>query len=140
MKTLIIKKEDLRYNIKQIKELTSKIGKDDKGNSVQIIAVIKENAYGLGLIEYTKFLIQNGISFFAVETIEEGITLRKSGIKEEILMLSTTAIKEDIELLVENNIILSLGSKEDIETANQVGKDKKKKISAHLNIDTGIGM
>ncbi len=140
MKTLVIKKEDLRYNIKQIKELVNKIGKDDKGNPVQIIAKLKEDAYGLGLIEYTKFLIENGISFFAVETIEEGITLRKSGIKEEILMFFPTAIKEDIELLVENNIIVSLGSKQDVEVAKQVGKEQKKQIKAHLNIDTGIGI
>ncbi len=140
MKTLVIKKEDLRYNIKQIKELVEKIGKDDNGNQVKIIAKIKENAYGLGLIEYTKFLIENGISFFAVETIEEGINLRKAGIKEEILMLLPTAIKEDIQTLVENNIILSLGSKKDVEIANEVGKEQKKKIRAQLNIDTGIGI
>ncbi len=140
MKTLIIKKEDLRHNIKQIKELVSKIGKDDKGNLVKIIAILKENAYGLGLIEYTKFLIENGISFFAVETIEEAIALRKQKIKEEILILSPTAIKEDIELLVENNIIISLGSKEDVEIADKVGKEQKKQIKAHLNIDTGIGI
>ena len=140
MNTLIIKKEELTYNIKQIRELLDKAGKDDNGNPIKIIAVLKENSNILGLIEYAKFLIKNGISFFAVETIEEGIALREGGIKEEILMLCPTAIKEDIEILVKNNIIITLGSKEDIITAEIVAKEQKKKIKAHLNIDTGIGI
>lgn len=42
----------------------------------------------MGIVEYTKFLIDNGISMFAVSTMEEALKLRKEGIKEEILMLS----------------------------------------------------
>lgn len=139
MNTLVIEKEDLRHNIEQIKKYASKSGKDDKGNPVKIIAVVKGNAYGLGIVEYTKFLIDNGISFFAVATIEEAMQLRKAGVKEEILMLSSTAIKEDVGKLVKNDIIITIGSKEDIEIAEEVGKEQNKKIRAHLKIDTGFG-
>ena len=124
--TLVIKKEDLRHNIEKIKEMANKTGKDDKGNPVKIIAVVKGNAYGLGLVEYTKFLIDNGISFFAVSTIEEALQLRKAGIKEDILMLSSTAIKEDVETLVKNDIIITIGSKEDVEAIRR-GYDSRDK-------------
>lgn len=137
--TLVIEKEDLRHNIEQIKKFANKSGKDDSGNPVKIIAVVKGNGYGLGLVEYTKFLIDNGISFFAVATIEEAIQLREAGIKEDILMLSSTAIKEDVEMLVQNNIIITIGSKADVEVADQIGEEQNKKIRAHLKIDTGFG-
>ena len=139
MEKLIIEKEKLRHNIEKIKEFSKKSGKDDKGNNVKIIAVVKANGYGLGLVEYTKFLIDNGIDFFAVSNITEAISLRKAGIKEKILMLSCTAIKEEMKQLVENDIIISIGSKEDIKVAEEIAKEQNKRIKAHLKIDTGFG-
>lgn len=137
--TLVIEKEDLRHNIGQVKKFADKTGKDDNGNPIKIIAVVKGNGYGLGIVEYTKFLIDNGISFFAVATLEEAMELRKSGIKQEILMLSSTAIKKDVETLVQNNITITIGSKEDVKVAEQIGEEQNKKIKAHLKIDTGFG-
>lgn len=50
MKALSIDKEDLKHNIRQIKE---------HNKASKIIAVVKSNGYGLGLVELTKFLIDN---------------------------------------------------------------------------------
>lgn len=139
MNKVIINKEDLRHNIEKIKEHASRSGKDDKGNSVKIIGVVKGNGYGLGLIDYANFLVDNGISMLAVATTDEAIKLRDAGIKEDILMLSSTAIEDEVQVLVKNNIIITLGSKEDIEIAEKISKNEGKRIRAHLKIDTGFG-
>lgn len=139
MNTLVINKEDLRHNIEKIKEYAKKSGKDDKGNPLKIIGVVKANGYGLGLVEFTTFLRDNGISMFAVATIEEAIALRKANIKEEILMLSSTAIENDVRTLIENNITITIGSKQDIQIVDKIGKELNKKIKVHLKIDTGFG-
>ena len=142
MKAVVINKEDLRYNIEKIKEYAEKNLPDDNGKKVKIIAVIKANGYGLGIVEYSKFLIDNGIDYLAVATIEEALKIRQAGITEKeakVLMLSSTAIKEDIEKLVENNIILTIGSKESAEEVEKVGQELNKTIHVHLKIDTGFG-
>lgn len=137
MKAVVIDKEDLRYNIDKIKEYAK--NNSPENDKVKIIAVVKTNGYGLGIVEYTKFLIDNGISMFAVSTMEEALKLRKEGIKEEILMLSSTAIEDDVRTLVKNKIILTIGSKEDIIIAEKIGKEENQTIRVHLKIDTGFG-
>ncbi len=134
MRSVVIDKKDLKYNIKQIKDYC----KNDE-RPVTIIAVVKSNGYGLDLKQYVEFLIDNGIENFAVSTVEEAISLRSTGIQEDILMISSTCIKEEIEKLIDNNIIITVASKEAIKQAEKIGKERNRVIRAHLKIDTGFG-
>ena len=134
MKALVVERKNLKHNLKIIKEI---INKDEK--KTRIIAVIKGNGYGLGLVEYAQFLIDNGIEFLAVATTEEAIILRENGITKDILMMSSTTVERDIELLIQNKIILTVGSKEAGDVIEKIAKKLDKKIKVHLKIDTGFG-
>lgn len=133
MSVLIVEKENLKHNIRQIKEYAK-----ENGNP-QIIAIVKSNGYGLGLKEYSEFLIKNGINFLAVANCEEAIKLRKFGIKEQILMMSSTALKDEIKEMVENNITITIGSKEAKQNLIEIVKELKIKPKVHIKIDTGFG-
>lgn len=137
MKTLVINKKDLAHNI-NVLQRASKNQIIRGGSDYQIIAVVKGNGYGLGLIEYSKFLIDNGINILAVSTVEEALELKKAGIEKDIIMLSATAIKEELELLVKENIIITIGSKDEIKILNQMAEEGKN-IRAHIKVDTGFG-
>ena len=139
MKSLVINKEDLKHNIRKIKNIVKETGRQDNHKAIKLIAVVKGNGYGLGLIQYTKFLIDNGVDFLAVATVEEALALREAKLQARILLLSSTAIKKEVELLIDNDIILTLGSKEAVEMAKSVAKLKQKKVQAHIKIDTGFG-
>ena len=139
MKSLIINKDDLRHNIKTIKELAKLDIPDDNGKIYKLIGVVKGNGYGLGLVEYSKFLIDNGILTLAVATVEEAVILRQAGIKEDILMMSSTSLAEDLKMLIDNDIIITIGSEESAKTVKEISNKTDKKIRAHIKIDTGFG-
>lgn len=135
MKKLVINKEELKSNIEKVKQYAPKL---DNEQDYSIIGIVKGNGYGFGLIAYSKFLIDNGIKMLAVATVEEAIALRKAEIETDILMLSTINDEDELNELVENNIIITIGSEKSAELANKIAKNGKN-IRAHIKIDTGFG-
>jgi len=129
LKQLVINKEDLKHNINKVKEFAKKC---------TIIGIVKGNGYGLDLIQYSQFLVDNGIEYIAVATIEEAIELSKNNICENIILLSVLNDKKELEEAVKRNIILTVGSKQNIEDINELAK-KGYNIKVHIKIDTGFG-
>lgn len=132
MKKLEIKKEDLIYNINAFKKIIDE-------NNTKIIAVVKANGMGLELEKYSKILIENGIDCLAVANVEEAIELRKCEINVEILMLTPTYLENELQLLIENDITITIGNLEELEIAEKICSNLKKEIKAHIKIDTGFG-
>src|SRR5271157_3262455 len=69
----------------------------------KLMAVVKSNAYGHGLVEFAKQMEALGADYFGVDSIVEGTALRKNGIKKPILVLGYT-LPEMISIAAENNI------------------------------------
>ena len=135
MKFIEVKKEDLKYNLDIIKDVLRNNASEKK---VEIIAVVKANGMGLGLANYSKFLVSNGIKKLAVSTVEEAINLRKAGIEEEILLMSPTCEKEELKQLIENDITLTVGSLKEKEVLEETISDSEKTVKVHIKIDTGF--
>ena len=119
--------DNLENNIKQIKNIIS--------SQTKIMAVVKANAYGHGMIEISKKLNQIGIYDFAVATLDEGITLREAGIKGNILILGYTNFN-NIDYLLKYNLIQTIVDYEYAKRINQM--DLKEKLKVHIKINTGM--
>ena len=99
----------------------------------QLMAVVKAEAYGHRAFEISTCLEKIGVKAFAVATIDEGIRLRKYGIRGEILILGYTAIWRAAELK-KYDLIQTLISYDYAIALNKQGVS----IKAHLKIDTGM--
>lgn len=115
----------LRHNVEVIqRELSSK---------TKMMAVVKGNAYGHGLVAVSKYLNKIGITDFAVSTLEEGMTLRKNGIIGNILILGYTSI-QNIKYVKKYQLIQTII---DFEYAKKLFS-LKETIEVYIKINTGM--
>ena len=116
--------EALENNIKEIKS---------KYNKYKFyIGVVKNNAYGHGF-ESIKYMIQGGINYLAVSSIEEALKLRNIYKNIPILVLEPICY-EAIEEALKNDITITV---DNVEYFDRLLKDKVK-IKFHLKVDSGM--
>ncbi len=130
MTTLFLDKEKLINNI----DITKKMA-----GSSKIIAVIKGNAYGHGLIEFATLLVERGIESLAVVELEDGLMLRKSGFECEIINLSPVYSDKDIKASLENDIVLSITTERCSINTDKIATQLGVNAKAHICVDTGLG-
>lgn len=119
--------DNLENNVEQIKSIIPK--------NCKIMAIVKANAYGHGIIEISKKLNEIGIQDFAVATLSEGIILRENNIKGNILILGYTDIK-DINSVIKYDLTQTIV---DYEYAKRIEEMKlNNKLKAHIKINTGM--
>ncbi len=129
MKALVIEKEKLLHNINVIKGMTDST----------IIAVLKGNGYGLGILEYAKLLRENSIDFFALSELNDAVMLRENGFDSKLLLISSTSLEDEADKLVANDIIPTVGSVNSAIAINSAAKKLDTVAKIHLKIDTGFG-
>ena len=116
----------LKNNIQSIRSIVS--------DKLDIICLVKANAYGLGKLNISKYLSSIGIKFFAVATLDEALELRlDAGIKDEILILSWTPPSEK-ETLIKYNLIQTLVDYDYAKRMNELPGVLK----CHMKLDTGM--
>ena len=101
----------------------------------KLMAVVKSNAYGHSILDFSKEMEKLGADYFGVDSIVEGIALRKSGIKKPILVLGYT-LPEMLKEAFEYNLELTVST---FETLNEIKKQNSNKIKVHIKVDTGMG-
>lgn len=104
----------------------------------RVMAVVKSDAYGHGLVPVSKTLEQGGIDGFGVAFVDEGIVLRQAGITAPIYILSGFQRGEEA-LLIDNSLTPLVYSTAQIELLNRAVGTRNLSPALHLKIDTGMG-
>jgi len=108
------------------------------GKKAKIMGVVKANAYGHGACQVAKVLIENGISYLGVATIEEALELRECGINIPILVFGYTPLTQVKELIV-HNITQTVFDINYVKELERIALNVGKKAKVHVKIDTGMG-
>ena len=105
---------------------------------VKVMAVVKENAYGHGIVEISRELEKSGADYLSVNDLSEGLTLRKSGILMPVLML-IPVLNSDIDTAVKNDLEMTVISTKAAGEVSDVSTKLKKRGKIHIKLDTGMG-
>lgn len=124
--TAVIRRSAVKHNYARIKQLAP--------NS-RVIAILKANAYGHGLLEMANTLPE--CDAIGVARLEEALALRAGGVVKPILLLEGFFKSSDIPILVTNNLQTVVHSLDQISALEQV-KLGDGQLKVWLKIDTGM--
>jgi alanine racemase len=104
-------------------------------SGTDLLAVVKADAYGHGLVPVAKAALDAGASMLGVALLEEALTLREAGITAPILAWLVQP-GSDFKSAIENDIELAAGSIKALQEITAASNSKKARV--HLELDTGM--
>lgn len=101
----------------------------------RLIAVVKANAYGHGIVACARTALQHGASELAVANVHEGAQLRDAGVIAPILIAGPTAPAE-AGLVVQHGLTATVAT---VELAHALAAATRRYLPVHVEVDTGMG-
>ncbi|RKY42194.1 MAG: alanine racemase [Candidatus Makaraimicrobium thalassicum] len=120
----------LRCNLARIRGLLDR--------DVEILGVVKANAYGHGLCRVSHALVEEGVNYLGVATVDEALNLRRSGVQVSVLVLGSV-LEEGARAAVAHDITLTLCDPGMLKALTDIAKRTKLRPRVHIKIDTGMG-
>ncbi len=122
--------EAVAYNVRQVQEIV--------GPEVEILAVLKADAYGHGALTVARTALNNGATFCGVASVNEAVQLRHAGIDAPILVLGYTPAWLAREALL-HDITLTLYDADLARVFSRAAADLRRTARVHIKVDTGMG-
>jgi alanine racemase len=121
--------DNIAHNVREIRRITSK--------RAEIMGVVKADAYGHGVMEISRTLLNNGVTRLAVSMLDEAIQLRNNGIDVPILILSYTDPSRADEI-ISNDVTQTVFSHDLAAALSDAAVKQGRKVRIHIKIDTGM--
>jgi alanine racemase len=112
--------------------------RDVVGPGVEVMPVVKADAYRHGAVEVSRALVAAGARWLAVSNVEEGVILREHGITTRILVMADFLPAERSGLL-DYELTPVIHSLEDIRAWDRMSASRGFTGAYHLKIDSGMG-
>ena len=123
------------YAVMDLKALAHNLAKArEYAHNAKVMAVIKANAYGHGLVRVAEAL--QGVDAFAVARVEEALWLRNAGITQRIAVLEGFTCVEELEQLLVNGFEAVIHSHEQLDILEQCTIPGQ--LPVWLKLDTGM--
>lgn len=120
----------IAHNVRELSRITAP--------EARLMAVVKANAYGHGIIEVARQALQHGAEALGVARASEGIQIRKAGLDAPVLVFSYSPpdmAKKLVEFDLTQTVCTYKTAKQLSMAAGSIGK----KIKVHIKVDTGMG-
>ena len=124
-----VRLDALRSNIEGVRSLVG---------TRKIMATVKANAYGHGLIHTSRAMLRFGVDELGVAFLEEGIALRRAGVTAPILVMGGI-IGNQISHFIEHDLMITASSEFKLQQIDSTAAQMKRRAKVHLKIDTGMG-
>jgi len=124
----------LAHNFEQLQKLAVK----NMSHSLGIMPVIKAEAYGHGMLRVAGCLNECGCKYFGVSNASEGISLRRAGFKQKILLFESTLVSQARDI-VEHQLTPTVCALDMAQALEQMARQAGTTVAVHIKLDTGMG-
>lgn len=109
----------------------------ERAGGARLLAVVKADAYGHGLIACSKAALEGGAQWLGVALLEEALAIRSAGIKARTIAW-LTPLGSDFDSAIREDIDLSIPTREHLKAIIASGRKVGVRPRVHLEIDTGM--
>jgi alanine racemase len=106
------------------------------GSERKLLAVVKANAYGHGLVEVSRLALGQGVDWLGVHSLEEALALRSAGLDAPVLILGAVALA-DLRAAVEADVRLTVYNPETVDRLADISRRLGTQARVHLKVETG---
>lgn len=115
-----------------VREFRSRMKKD-----TTFMAVVKSDGYGHGAVEVAEAALDAGAEYLGVALLDEGIQLRRAGIRHPILILGYTG-PDAVDAAVREDLTVTVYSSDVMEALDDRARHYEKSVRVHVKVDTGM--
>ena len=128
---VLVSREQIARNYRNVRSVV--------GPGVDVLGVVKADAYGHGAIEVARVLVAEGARWLAVSSVDEGATLRAAGVVAPRILAMGGFLPFEEAALIEHDLTPAVHSLAQMRDLDRLAAAAGKPVRYHLKIDSGMG-